>query len=718
MGKIRKKLARLSLSVVITAAVAAVSAFNVSAYDSNTKLLKQYEMKKPSSDIVNVGYYGSYIDDIKNAVNRVNAIRKEACDQGVWDPRDSSRRLTPADYVPIKWSYDLEQVAKLRAAEASMYGSHTRPNGLSCFSVDLGADSGWSEVLAWNWENNMVYGINQFYSEKSDWVNKTPNAVTGHYTYMISPSSKYMGLGCFHVNSGASYPNTLCGRFSGYEPSRSGSSGAVKDCYVPIQVQSSKLKDVTVKNVGYTTSTVRASSGTMRPGDTVSYELWAYADYDLKTPVLLYDASWTSSDTKIATVDKYGRITAVNEGTAKITAKCGSITKTVDIKVARADISKCASKLSASGFDYTGKALKATVTITDLGYTLKQGKDYTVEYTSNINIGKATVKITGTGAYKGTKTLTFCIYPTSRRIAGKSRFTTSTEVSKNTFSKADTVILANGMDFADALAGVPLANVYNAPILLTFKDSLPKETLDEIKRLGAKEVIILGGEGAVSAKVANELKSNGLTVDRELSGKTRFETATKIAQRIGLRTGKDPSEVFFVYAFNFADALSVSAVAAEKNAPIIYLKTGGEIDSETKAYLDSIKGGIKNAYVIGGKGVISDNMMKKAGDLLGTAPTRVAGANRYATCVEINKRFADNFTKNVICVAKGLDFPDALSGAVFAAKKKIPLFLADASLNDVQKTYLKAQDLKSLWVLGGTGAVSEQTLKLIKENSI
>ncbi len=295
------------------------------------------------------------------------------------------------------------------------------------------------------------------------------------------------------------------------------------------------------------------------------------------------------------------------------------------------------------------------------------------------------------------------------RISGANRFATAAEISKASFKTADTVVLAYGLNYADALAGVTLANKLNAPILLTHTAKLPDETQAEIKRLGAKKVIILGGTGAISKDVENSLKKNGLTTER-YAGTTRFGTATAIAEKLNDK----PTDVFFVYAFNYADALSVSTVAALKNAPIIYLKTNGELDKDTADYLAKLKkaGSVKNAYVIGGSGVISDAMMKKAGAALGVTPTRVAGKNRYATCTEVNNKFKSVLTGSAVCVAKGLDFPDALAGGVFAAQQKAPLFLADNTLKDEQKTYLKGKKADTFYVFGGTGAVPD---KLVTE---
>ena len=305
------------------------------------------------------------------------------------------------------------------------------------------------------------------------------------------------------------------------------------------------------------------------------------------------------------------------------------------------------------------------------------------------------------------------------RFPGKNRYATAAEISKNSFKTANTVVLAYGLNYADALAGVPLAKKLNAPILLTNKDTLPAETLTEIKRLKATKVYVLGGAGAISDKVVKTLKNSGVKTVVRYAGTTRFGTAVSIAKNLS----SAPSEVFFVYAFNYADALSVSTVAATKGAPIIYLKTNGDIDKQTADYLASLKkkGCVKNAYVIGGSGVISDAMMKKAGNLLGLTfnktITRVAGKDRYATCVAVNKKFASTLTGTAICVAKGLDFPDALAGGVFAAMKKAPLFLADNALKDVQTAYLKTKQADTTYVFGGTGAVPDKLAQAVKNTT-
>ena len=83
----------------------------------------------------------------------------------------------------------------------------------------------------------------------------------------------------------------------------------------------------------------------------------------------------------------------------------------------------------------------------------------------------------------------------------------------------------------------------------------------------------------------------------------------------------------------------------------------------------------------------------------------------------INKTFANTMPGTSLCIATGADFPDALAGGVFAAVNSSPLFLvnnAAKKLDDVQTAYLKEKKAKRFYVFGGTGAVSDNTVNLVK----
>ena len=171
--------------------------------------------------------------------------------------------------------------------------------------------------------------------------------------------------------------------------------------------------------------------------------------------------------------------------------------------------------------------------------------------------------------------------PKVSRFAGANRYETAALISKGMYKNGTgTVIIATGMDYHDALVAVPLANAYNAPLLLTTDKQVTKQTEAELARLKAKKVIIVSTNGAVGSKVKAALAKYNPTM---ISGKTCFETASKVATALQKKAGKAPDTIFFATDSAFADALTASPVAAIKNAPIIYLNNKS-IDSATANY--------------------------------------------------------------------------------------------------------------------------------------
>mgnify|MGYP001045866448 CR=1 FL=1 len=245
----KRKWIALVLSVSVLAGTAAVPAFASEIQQEISEMpavetLQDHTLAETDSveeNCVLVGLKGSYLASADAALKRINEIRKEACKQGVQDPRDPNRELTMSDYVPVKWSSDLEYIARVRAAEASVYMDHQRPNGTMCFSqASPNGVKSWGEVLAWNNSNDMITGIDQWYGEKQDWVKQT-GGVTGHYTSMINPNNLYVGLATF-ICPDADFKNTTSGEFSFETGLDEGQAKAVKNKVQKIQVQNQDVK--------------------------------------------------------------------------------------------------------------------------------------------------------------------------------------------------------------------------------------------------------------------------------------------------------------------------------------------------------------------------------------------------------------------------------------------------------------------------------------------
>lgn len=304
----------------------------VEAKDANTIILPT-DVKVASKGCSLVGVEGKYVVEAKQAVARINEIRLEACKKGYPNPDNPSKKLSMKDYVEIKWSSELEYIAKLRAAEASVYTDHTRPNGKSCFSLQS-PNKVWctSEVLAWNYSDSMINGINQWYGEKKDWVKQNTNAVTGHYTSMIAPSNIYVGLGCF-CSDDAAYYNTTAGRFSDEQNLDT----------KPSKSQDNIIQTIEVKNKNIKSPSISADTNkldNMKIGNKVQCELTCktYFSDNYRTPevkvYVLGDAKWSSSNPDVASVSNTGLITANNVGTATITVQFSNDSKaTVKVNV-------------------------------------------------------------------------------------------------------------------------------------------------------------------------------------------------------------------------------------------------------------------------------------------------------------------------------------------------------------------------------------------------
>lgn len=269
---------------------------------------------------------------------------------------------------------------------------------------------------------------------------------------------------------------------------------------------------------------------------------------------------------------------------------------------------------------------------------------------------------------------------TGNKITGMDKYETAVKVSQAGWTSSSYVVLAYGEDFPDALCSVPLAKKYNAPILLTPKSSLPSTVTSEIQRLGASNVMIVGGEGVISKSIEDSLKSSGKTVTR-FAGADRYETSLAVARHIG-----GTSEVVLAYGENYPDALSISSIAASKGMPILLTGTTS-MPSSVRSFIGS-----KKVYVVGGTGVINN------AQLSGINYERLSGLDRYETNVAVLQRFQDlNFSK--VYLATGLDYTYALIASPLAAKSYSPVALVDADIPTATKNLLISK-------MGGSGQIT------------
>lgn len=182
------------------------------------------------------------------------------------------------------------------------------------------------------------------------------------------------------------------------------------------------------------------------------------------------------------------------------------------------------------------------------------------------------------------------------RLWGTDRYATSEAIVQSGWKTSDTVVIATGEDFPDALSAGTLAKKYNAPLLLSEKDSINSALNNELNALSPKKAFIIGGYGAISKNVETQLNSRNIATTR-LMGNNRYETAVSIANYLGSN-----GEIIIATGENFPDALSIASYAAAKGIPIL-LTEKDVLPAAVKSYLDSHN--ITKTFIIGGTGVIA-----------------------------------------------------------------------------------------------------------------
>ena len=131
--------------------------------------------------------------------------------------------------------------------------------------------------------------------------------------------------------------------------------------------------------------------------------------------------TYKSTTPSICTVDKNGNVTALRTGTGYVTITASangydSVSKDVKIVVSKKSLNNGLLTLSETSYVYDGTYKKPTATVTFGGKVLQEGKDYTISYRNNLNVGVTTVIATGMGDYTGYTSKNFTI--TKRAMAG------------------------------------------------------------------------------------------------------------------------------------------------------------------------------------------------------------------------------------------------------------------------------------------------------------
>ncbi len=287
------------------------------------------------------------------------------------------------------------------------------------------------------------------------------------------------------------------------------------------------------------------------------------------------------------------------------------------------------------------------------------------------------------------------------RLAGDDRFETATAISEDRYPDgADTVYLARSDDFPDALAAGPTAAADDAPVLLTEPDELHETTEEEIERLDPEEVVLLGGDTALSSDVASEVEALVGDTSR-VFGADRVATAAEIA-----RERLDAADtVLIARDDDFADALAGVPAALALEAPVL-LTDQDALSEPTEEIIDEL--GADQAILLGGEQALADTVATDLDPLVDDVD-RVFGAGRAETAAEIPLELFDADDVDSIFLATGGDFPDALAGGPAAALEGAPMLLT-ASLPEEVADAMATLGASQVTGLGGDAVLSDADL--------
>lgn len=258
------------------------------------------------------------------------------------------------------------------------------------------------------------------------------------------------------------------------------------------------------------------------------------------------------------------------------------------------------------------------------------------------------------------------------RIAGPNRYETAVAISHEFEGPIGTVFIASGEKFPDALGAAPAAIVEGGVLLLTPKSFLPASVRQRIEQIGPDRVVFIGSTASVDANVRAAVLAAAPGAEVvELSGADRFATSRAIiAKFFPVR-----DSLFIATGLNFPDALSAGPVAGIAGEGILLVNGSAPTIDEATEQIFLSDPPVNHAVIVGGFPSVNADL---GYDIYIKTPAhddvqRIYGRDRFNTAQNLNGRYFD--TADVAYLASGLNFPDALAGAVLAGRQAGPLYV-------------------------------------------
>ena len=272
----------------------------------------------PRSGKVFIQLYGTFDNtSVDTILNQINSYRLEACQSGTPDPRNPGRGLTMADYVPVRWSRGMQEMAMLRAAEASLSRHHLKTTGEDFWgsSYDVAATC---EVLAYG--NTIMDGLGLIYAERAAWCSGQTRSAE-NYPQLINPANTYVGMAGFNHTEACVFTNQ-----PGIDESR-----------IDVSVYNSQLAEVTTASISNVTVRVRSGScsinSTSKLEAVCDISILSYTSRLTYTTVPVLATTWWSASPDMLTVDARGYATGKTSGMAYVYWKLNGISYSGTVRV-------------------------------------------------------------------------------------------------------------------------------------------------------------------------------------------------------------------------------------------------------------------------------------------------------------------------------------------------------------------------------------------------
>ncbi len=287
---------------------------------------------------------------------------------------------------------------------------------------------------------------------------------------------------------------------------------------------------------------------------------------------------------------------------------------------------------------------------------------------------------------------------------GETRYTTVNKSIKKKFKKADTAILVNTDYLQQAIPIAPYAYSKNLPVFYIEKNRILPPTYDEMKRLGVKKVILIGGVNYISNAVERSLDRYGYKYSRVIDSKG-INLSLNIAER--MNKDKKVKEIAIVSddEMDLPNGISFIPFADVNNIPIFVTRNKEKDIIKIEEFAKN--NNIKKTYLIGNDNYYTSNMEKVLPNV-----ERISGKDRYDVNKMIMNRFYKDKNINKVFISKGGELMhkrhiavgqliNALSVTPLAADSNAPLmYIKESYFSSDEAKIIKEKGYKEINEVG------------------